>query len=57
MQVSSFGSLMHFKPSKKPAAANDAKRCLDCPAEQDCIWSAKKIYLDKFQPGKPGVRF
>jgi len=53
-RVSSFGSIAHFKPSKKPLAAGATKRCLDCPAEADCVWSAKKIYLDGFNPSKSG---
>jgi predicted dehydrogenase len=43
--VSSFGSLYHFRKDKKPAGAAD--RCLDCPVEPDCPYSARKIYLDK----------
>ncbi|ADV25526.1 streptomycin biosynthesis protein StrI [Cryptococcus gattii E566] len=46
LKVHSFGSLHHFKKSKKPAEAGDAKRCLDCAFEKDCVWSAKKIYVD-----------
>lgn len=49
-RISSFGSVAHFKPSKKPAAAGDVKRCLDCKAEKDCVWSAQKIYLDALEP-------
>ncbi|KAL1406703.1 hypothetical protein Q8F55_008409 [Vanrija albida] len=49
VQVSSFGSLSLFKPSRKPKEAGDAKRCLECPAEEDCVWSAKKVYLEKHQ--------
>jgi hypothetical protein len=45
-KVHSFGSLHLFKPSKKPAAAGTAKRCLECPIEPDCAWSAKKIYIE-----------
>jgi hypothetical protein len=45
-KVHSFGSIGHFKPSKKPAEAGDAKRCFDCAYESKCVWSAKKIYVE-----------
>ncbi|OWT36060.1 streptomycin biosynthesis protein StrI [Cryptococcus neoformans Bt1] len=45
-KVHSFGSIHHFKNSKKPAEAGNAKRCLECAFEKDCVWSAKKIYID-----------
>ncbi|KAJ8463521.1 hypothetical protein ONZ45_g17554 [Pleurotus djamor] len=51
VRVSSFGSLQHFKKSEKPPSAGDARRCLDCPIERQCAYSAKKIYLDPVSRG------
>ncbi|KAJ6599208.1 hypothetical protein DFH09DRAFT_1130423 [Mycena vulgaris] len=53
-RVSSFGSLQHFRKSSKPAEAGSATRCLECPMEKDCAYSAKKIYLDPVSRGKTG---
>ncbi|KAI0775972.1 streptomycin biosynthesis protein StrI [Trametes elegans] len=53
-RVSSFGSLQHFRKEHKPAAAGEAKRCLDCAYERDCAYSAKKIYLDPVSEGHTG---
>ena len=44
--VSSNGSLTYFKQSRKPIIAGKATNCLSCPAEPECIYSAKKIYDD-----------
>ncbi|BEI92123.1 uncharacterized protein CcaverHIS019_0409430 [Cutaneotrichosporon cavernicola] len=55
VRVSSFGNLFNFKPSKKPTKAGDATRCLECPAEPECVWSAKRIYYDPVEKqGKKG---
>jgi predicted dehydrogenase len=45
--ISSSGSLMHFRKSRKPAAAGPATNCLSCPLESTCTYSATNIYLDK----------
>lgn len=42
------GSLKFFKRSRKPDLAGDATNCFSCPAEKECIYSAKKIYEGKF---------
>jgi predicted dehydrogenase len=48
-EVSSFGSLHHFRASQKPAGAAD--RCLDCPVEPGCPYSARRIYMSRFAKG------
>ncbi|MER6944626.1 Gfo/Idh/MocA family oxidoreductase [Nonomuraea sp. NPDC000554] len=42
-RVSSFGGLKHFRAENRPEGATD--RCLDCPVEAGCPYSAKRIYL------------
>lgn len=44
VQVSSSGSLHHFRPQNAPAGA--AERCVSCPV-QDCPFDARKIYLNR----------
>ncbi|EEQ84009.1 oxidoreductase [Blastomyces dermatitidis ER-3] len=46
--ITSIGSLTQFRQSRKPIAAGNATNCLSCPAEKDCIYSALKIYKDRF---------
>jgi predicted dehydrogenase len=43
-RVSSFGSLTHFRPEHAPKGA--AARCVDCPIETDCKYSALRQYVD-----------
>lgn len=44
-RVSSFGSNMQFLPEKAPLEAGT--RCLvDCPIEEQCLYSARKHYID-----------
>ena len=44
-QVSSFGGNLQFRPERAPKDAGT--RCLvDCPIEKDCLYSAKKHYID-----------
>ena len=44
VRVSSFGSLLHFRPEQAPVGA--AARCLDgCQAKDACPYDAEKIYI------------
>ncbi|HET8845795.1 MAG TPA: Gfo/Idh/MocA family oxidoreductase [Ktedonobacteraceae bacterium] len=54
IQVSSFGSLQHFKRTSKPAEAGDALRCLDCAYEPQCPYSAKAFYQARLRQGDTG---
>ena len=49
--IQSFGSLQHFKKSNQPQGASD--RCLGCPVEQSCPYSAQKVYLSPPAPHWP----
>lgn len=51
-RVSSFGALHHFRREQRPAGAAD--RCLDCPVEPACAYSAKKLYLRLAESGHTG---
>jgi len=43
-RISSFGNLSYFRKENKPKGAAD--RCLDCKVEEDCPYSALKLYLN-----------
>lgn len=45
LQASSFGSLMHWRPSQKPQGA--AERCSDCPecVRNECPYDANRLYM------------
>ncbi|MFV0412107.1 MAG: gfo/Idh/MocA family oxidoreductase, partial [Oscillospiraceae bacterium] len=47
-RFASFGGIFQFVPGRRPKIAAD--RCLCCPAESDCLYSARKHYLD--HPGR-----
>jgi predicted dehydrogenase len=44
-RVSSFGSLVHYRPENAPPGA--PRRCTDgCPVADDCPWYAPRLYLE-----------
>ena len=45
--LTSTGSLKYFRRSRKPAAAGKATNCLSCPIQDQCIYSAPRIYYEK----------
>ncbi|AZM48745.1 oxidoreductase [Streptomyces sp. WAC 06738] len=48
-RVSSFGGLRHFRPENKPEGAAD--RCVTCPVEGDCAYSAARMYREGLRNG------
>jgi len=43
VRLSSYGDLSFFNPANAPEGAGE--RCLDCPIEPDCTYSAKRYYV------------
>ncbi|KAE9365554.1 NAD(P)-binding protein [Stipitochalara longipes BDJ] len=50
--ISSAGSLQYFTKHRKPTFAGSATNCLSCPAEPNCQFSAKRIYLGPQMQGR-----
>jgi predicted dehydrogenase len=50
LRVSSFGSLTHFTAANRPAGAAD--RCVACPVEASCAYSAPRLYADLLERGE-----
>lgn len=53
-RVSSTGSLLHFKKSRKPKLAGTATNCYSCAAEPECIYSTRNIYERSLKRGITG---
>lgn len=49
-KLSSFGALTYFHKGNRPADAAD--RCLDCPREEACPYSARRFYLERFRENR-----
>lgn len=47
VSVSSFGALSHFKKENQPKGAT--ARCVDCPHQDACLYSAKKYYIEHWK--------
>jgi predicted dehydrogenase len=46
-RISSFGSLIHYRPENAPAGAPG--RCTDgCPVAEECPWYAPRLYLHEY---------
>jgi predicted dehydrogenase len=51
-RVSSFGSLTYFTKENAPAGA--AMRCVECPLQDTCAYSATTLYRGRFRAGDLG---
>jgi predicted dehydrogenase len=49
VRTSSFGGLLHFRAEHRPAEAAD--RCIDCPLQDSCAYSATTVYRDGLRNG------
>lgn len=54
-EISSFGNLMYFKKENKPD--NAGMRCVNCSIEQQCPYSAVKIYVRGMAARKDNPNF
>ena len=55
IKVSSFGSLMHFRPENAPEGST--LRCMDgCKVQQECPYDCRKIYLEDNERHTPVIR-
>jgi predicted dehydrogenase len=52
LRVSSFGALTHFTAANAPAGAAD--RCVVCPVEASCPYSAPRLYRGLLEQGEHG---
>jgi len=52
LRVGSFGALTYFRPENAPA--NSGERCVDCPVEPDCAYSALRHYVYANREAWPG---
>lgn len=50
LRLSSFGSLTHFTAANRPAGAAD--RCVACPVEASCPYSAPRLYRGLLERGE-----
>lgn len=53
-RVSCMGHLSYFRKARKPKEAGAATNCFSCPIEKDCIYSTKKIYVERLKNGRRG---
>jgi predicted dehydrogenase len=51
-KVASFGRLSHFDAAHAPAGSSE--RCADCSVEKSCPYSARAIYLGRYDMGERG---
>ncbi|KAK7878635.1 hypothetical protein WMY93_030471 [Mugilogobius chulae] len=52
IEAGAIGDVIHIQHFEPPTGAAD--RCLDCPIEPNCAYSASKIYLDRVKQGHTG---
>lgn len=46
--ITSSGTLTTFRKTRKPVDAGKATNCLECPVQDSCLFSATRIYRDRW---------
>jgi len=50
-RVMSTGHLGYFRKARKPKEAGNATNCFSCPIEKECVFSARKVYVQRLEKG------
>jgi len=50
-KIMSTGHLGYFRKVRKPKEAGNVTNCFSCPIEKKCVFSSRKVYIQKLEEG------